>query len=91
MRALLLLVAAVAACAGTPAPQAGSARGERLYRSKCAACHRAYPPASRGRAEWAAVLEKMAPRSKLTPEEREIVLGYLQANARDARPPAAGP
>lgn len=88
-RALLLAVtAAVLACAGTPAQQGGPAHAERLYRSKCAACHRAYAPASRDRAAWAEVLSKMAPRAKLTEAERAAVLEYLQSNARDAAPGA---
>lgn len=88
MRALLVVLASAAlACAGAPSQQgaqAGPAGGERLYRSKCSACHRAYPPASRDAASWAEVLGKMAPKAKLSGEERARVLEYLQANAKGA-------
>ncbi len=81
---LAAALAAALACARAPTAEAGPAGAERLYRSKCSACHRAYPPASRDRAAWAEVLSKMAPRAKLSDAERARVLEYLQANAKDA-------
>ncbi len=81
------LALAALACAGAPAGSAGpDAAGDRLYRSRCSACHRAYPPSSRDRAAWAQILPKMAPRAKLTDDERARILGYLDANAKDAAP-----
>ncbi len=93
MRALVVVAFTLAAlaCAGAPAQQGGSAQGERLYRSRCSACHRAYPPSSRDRAAWAEVMSKMAPRAKLSDSERALVLEYLQSNARGAPPPEARP
>lgn len=95
MRKLALAATALGlfalACARAPAAEAGPAQAERLYRSKCSACHRAYPPASRDRAAWAEVLSKMAPRAKLTDAERATVLEYLRSNARDATAPGAHP
>ncbi len=91
MRAPLVpavLAALALACAGAPAAEAGPAGAERLYRSKCSACHRAYAPSSRDAAAWAAVLEKMAPRARLSADDRARVLGSLQANAKDAAPGA---
>lgn len=91
MRAPLLAALSAAlcalACAGAPATQAGPPGGDRLYRSKCAACHRAYPPASLTGGRWEDVLSRMAPRARLTGAERELLLGYLKANARDAPAP----
>jgi trimethylamine-N-oxide reductase (cytochrome c) len=93
MRPLLVILAAVAllaACAGrapNASPAAGGASSDdaaRLYRSKCSACHRAYEPASRTRAGWADVMARMAPRAHLRDEERAVVLGWLQAHAKDA-------
>lgn len=89
LSAVLLGLAAMA-CARAPAAEAGPAQAERLYRSRCSACHRAYPPSSRDVAGWAEVLSKMAPRAKLSDAERARILAYLQANARDAPPGAAG-
>jgi mono/diheme cytochrome c family protein len=91
VRALLVLASLVFAsfvstlgCAGAPPQQAGADGGERLYRSKCAGCHRAYPPASRGADAWSEVLSRMAPKAKLSDEERARVLEYLRSNAKDA-------
>ncbi len=78
------LAAAALACAAAPAQHGEASAAERLYRSKCSACHRAYPPGSRDAASWAEVLGKMAPRAKLSEEERAQLLEYLQANAKGA-------
>jgi mono/diheme cytochrome c family protein len=86
----MLLGFSALACAGAPSAEAGPAQAERLYRSKCSACHRAYAPSSRDAAGWAEVLSKMAPRAKLSDAERARILGYLRENARDASPGAAG-
>lgn len=76
-----LLVAA--ACAS--APPAPEASGDRLYRSRCAACHRLYPPQERTRDEWATQVARMAPRAHLSDDDRARLLEYLQAHAKDAR------
>jgi len=86
--AATLLAAVALACAGAPAAEAGPAGAERLYRSKCSACHRAYAPSSRDRAAWGQVLPKMAARAKLSDEERARILEFLEANARDGAPGA---
>ncbi len=78
------LAAAALACAGAPPAEAGPAGAERLYRSRCSSCHRAYAPSSRDRTTWDAILAKMAPRAKLSDAEREQISEYLQANAKDA-------
>ena len=85
---LATIAAAALACAGAPTAEAGPAGADRLYRSRCSACHRAYPPSSRDRAAWAEVLSKMAPRAKLSDAERGEISQYLQANAKDAAPAA---
>ncbi|HEX9050267.1 MAG TPA: hypothetical protein VF841_07000 [Anaeromyxobacter sp.] len=93
MRTLLLAATVLGlsalACAGAPAG-AGPGQADRLYRSKCSACHRAYAPASRDAAAWAQVLPRMAPRARLSDAERARILAYLQENARDAPAGAAG-
>jgi len=55
--------------------------GERLYRAKCASCHRLYEPAERK--DWPAVLDKMEAEKKvhLSPEDRAEILGFLQGPA----------
>ena len=78
----LLLGLSALACAGAPTAEAGPAPADRLYRSKCTACHRAYPPSSRSAAMWGEVLPRMAAKARLSDAERARLLEYLQANAR---------
>lgn len=87
MRSLLVVSAVVAlltACAGAPPAQDASASPERLYRSKCSACHRAYAPDTLTRGRWAEVMQKMAGKAHLDDGERTRLLAWLQANAKDA-------
>jgi mono/diheme cytochrome c family protein len=86
MRPLVLLAAcasaAVLVLACSHAPAGGASDGERLYRSKCAGCHRAYPPDRLTAQGWAEVLDRMAPRARLTAAERDAVQGWLTAHAK---------
>lgn len=91
MRRLLVIgAAALAACASAGGrPAAGAAgspdsAGERLYRAHCAACHRLRDPSKRTRQAWAEAVEHYGPRAHLSPEERRLVLEFLQAHASDA-------
>jgi hypothetical protein len=74
-RAALVLLA-VAAC--TSAPSRPLSEEERLYRSKCTSCHRAYEPGERK--DWPKILDKMQAEKKtrLTEEERAQILSFLQ-------------
>jgi len=56
-------------------------RGRDLYVARCSGCHPLHPPGSQPAARWATVLDQMAPRAKLTGDERELVLRYLTATA----------
>jgi hypothetical protein len=101
MRTSLLAVslALLAACAGAPAapegPAGSAAQGaqdaERLYRSKCTACHRAYEPSSRTRAAWSQAVTRMGPRAHLTPEQDAALRAWLTAGASDARSEVSAP
>jgi hypothetical protein len=82
LTATLALVAA--ACASAPPAPEGPVAPDRLYRSKCAACHRLYEPASRTRAGWVGILARMAPRAHLTSEQEASLRGWLEAHAADA-------
>jgi cytochrome c2 len=89
MRALLAAAAAAAAlvvaCATTSGAlpvSPGEEGAARLYRSKCAACHRLYGPADHGPGEWPAILDRMAGRAHLDAEQRATIERYLVAHAR---------
>ena len=88
MRPLVLLAACASvavlavACAHAPAPAGDAPDAERLSRSKCAGCHRAYPPERLTAEGWAEVLDRMAPRAHLTDAERAALQGYLTAHAK---------
>jgi hypothetical protein len=86
-----VLLALLSACAGAPAASQGAPDPERLYRTKCTACHRAYEPASRTRAQWSTVLERMSKKAHLTPAETETVGGFLAAHASDAHGAGGSP
>jgi hypothetical protein len=59
----------------------------RLYARKCGgACHRLYRPEEYTAPEWVEVVEKMAPRSKLTDEQVERITAYLVKHAREEEP-----
>jgi mono/diheme cytochrome c family protein len=91
LSALALLTLACATASGASAAGGPDAAGERLYRGHCGACHRLRSPAEQTREGWARALERFGPRAHLGPEERALVLGYLQARAKDAPPSAAEP
>lgn len=86
--ALLLLLAA---CAASPRGPAAPPDPAALYRSKCAACHRLRDPGERDAEAWARAIERFGPRAHLAPEERQAILGFLQAHAKGAPAPEARP
>ncbi len=57
-------------------------RGRELYVARCSGCHPLHRPDSQPAGRWAEVLDQMAPRAKLSADERELVLRYLTATAR---------
>ncbi len=92
MRAPPAIAAAIlaAACAGPARELTASSGGEReaarLYRSKCASCHRIHDPSEFTREGWKKNLDQMQGRAHLTRAEREEIERYLAAHARDAQP-----
>jgi hypothetical protein len=87
---LLLLAACAAGSEGdarrlgrAPAPGAvvsdanGQAReAARLYVTKCARCHKLYNPADYSDAEWQSWVTKMGKKARLTPAQKELLIGY---------------
>lgn len=82
--AVLLLLGAACATGGGGGGLPAEATGERLYRSRCASCHRLRDPAEQTRERWALAVRTYGPRAHLAPEEQARVLEWLQARASDA-------
>lgn len=61
------------------ATRASLEHGRKLYVARCSGCHTLYAPTSRAAPRWAAIVEEMAPRAKLSPHEAELVTRYLVA------------
>ena len=73
------LAAAAAWASALPPATPETEPGRALYAGKCHACHRLYPPGRVGPEKWPALMEKMAEKAKLTPEEEKQVLAYVLA------------
>ena len=58
--------------------------GERLFYNSCTLCHVAREPDEFTIRQWHGITDSMFPRSGLTEEERNLVLEFLEQNARDA-------
>ena len=56
-------------------PEIASAR--RLYINKCAKCHKFHNPAKYADEEWRTWMRKMSRKSKLKPEQEELLSRYL--------------
>lgn len=58
-----------------------------VYRTICGACHAAHHPRSFTRAQWATVVDEMQQRAdhrgiQIQPAQQEVILRYLEENAR---------
>ena len=51
---------------------------KKLYNTKCAKCHKFYDPAAYTDKEWADWMTKMNRKSKLKPEQAELLARYLE-------------
>jgi cytochrome c5 len=52
-------------------------KGHSIYYGACTRCHGAKNITSRSEEEWPKILDKMAPRAKLTQEEKSAVYNYV--------------
>ena len=77
------VLAGALACASALPPASGreTEAGRALYADKCVGCHRLYRPDRVTAGKWPALLEKMAAKAKLTPEEEQAVLAYVLSAA----------
>jgi hypothetical protein len=59
--------------------------GRKLYVAKCAKCHKFYDPAKYSDPEWQKWMVKMSKKSKLTPEQSEMLSQYIDQTLRQGR------
>ncbi len=78
-----------AACATTAAKRASmdptlppQQRGKAIYETSCNRCHALYMPSSYAAEEWPFYVRKYGRKARLSAEERDLVMSYLQAGAR---------
>lgn len=58
----------------------------KLYVTKCAKCHKLYPPAKYSDKDWQKWMDKMSRKSKLRPEEKEMLERYIEETLRHPAP-----
>lgn len=56
-------------------------RGRVLYEASCNRCHALWMPASHRAEEWPFYVRKYGRKARLSAEERDLVVAYLQAHA----------
>jgi len=53
------------------------AEGKTLYENSCARCHKLFPTGKHDKAGWSGTLDRMAPKAKITDEQKTLVYNYL--------------
>lgn len=53
------------------------AAGKTLFESSCAKCHKLFPVTKHDKEGWAKTLDRMAPKAKITDEQKTLVYNYL--------------
>ena len=51
--------------------------GRTLYVNKCSSCHALYLPEKYSKKEWIKWVNNMAPKAKITDQEKELIQAYL--------------
>lgn len=54
--------------------------GKKLYENNCANCHKLFPANKHDKTGWSKTLERMAPKAKITEEQKTLVYNYLTYN-----------
>ncbi len=62
----------------------GMPLGERLFYERCTLCHAPQEPGDFTRKQWQGITDVMFRRTNLSPAEKEAVLEFLEAHAKDA-------
>ena len=53
-----------------------------LYAASCVRCHKLVEPSKFTKDEWVGWLDKMAPKAKITAEQKAQIYDYVSANAK---------
>ena len=77
---ILAIRPSFAVAAGLAPAQAQAA--QKLYTLKCAKCHKLYDPNGYEQAKWDSWMQKMKKKSKLKPEQFELLSRYIDTNLR---------
>ena len=78
------LLALVGCASPEKAPDSGGSNqiARRLYVAKCAKCHKFYDPAKYSDSEWQMWMGKMNKKSRLTPQQAELLSNYIEQTFR---------
>lgn len=55
--------------------------GKAVYEASCGRCHKLFSPDKGNMTQWTKWLNAMAPKAKLTDEEKQMVTNYISVNA----------
>lgn len=61
------------------------ANAEKLYRNRCAKCHKMYDPAKYTTQQWDIWMDKMGKKARLKGSQKEAVVEYVETTFRKAR------
>lgn len=56
--------------------------GKVLYENSCVRCHKLKEPANYTKQQWPGIVDKMQKRSRITDEQKAIILAYLLTEAK---------
>lgn len=54
--------------------------GKSLYENNCAKCHKLFPASKHTKEDWVPVLNRMAPKAKITDVQKASIYNYITAS-----------
>ncbi len=57
--------------------------GKAIYTASCGKCHKLYPAERGNMTQWDKWIDRMAPKAKLSADQKEKVRGYISVNAKE--------
>ncbi|MDB5228788.1 MAG: hypothetical protein JWN78_2981 [Bacteroidota bacterium] len=58
--------------------------GKAVFEANCQKCHKLKEPADHTPEQWSKILDKMAPKAKLTDEQKQQVFNFVSVNAKSS-------